>query len=580
MSKRCILVSFPHFPYSFKTLLPDSFLAAIAGSLLDAGHRPVIIDYGTIDKLDCFFPAQLRRASLSLADQLLGATPPGSLKAFTALLRLRGLGAGHRRRQARLRGDLAAEAAREAASGLSNGKGGRGELVVLSVREAADAGAAVLLAERLREARPEAVIVGAGEFIERYGELVARELMGRRTRAFDCLCLGDAEWTLARFAEVVDRPELWTETPNLAVVRGGSVRLTRRKRIDLNSVAIPDYSPDTYPALDGNGKFKVLGVSCTRVCSRQCPACPHGEIQPGLSRPRTPRTVCEALVEGMEQQNVCAFVLEGPAFPETYAVSTAREMLTHGLAALYAREASIRETRVSNLAAFKASGCQVLSFRVDTGSQWLLEDYYRREFSVSECEKVLKSCAASGLYTVGRFTFPSPADDRHTRAETLRLIERVRPGSALLGLPDPQPGSEWVDRAEEYGFQLDMAQYVRRIVDNRGLFELPLRPWRTLLHARRRVSLRDARRELESLRGDVSGAGVSTEVTPELGLVARVSGYEGHEQDFAALMYRKIFAGDVSGLSDAAARFNRQASLPARLNVGGRYVPALAAAGN
>jgi len=574
MSKRCILVSFPHFPYSFKALLPDSLLAAVAGSLLDAGHRPLILDYATLDMFDRFFPAQLRRATLSLADQLLGDTSSGSVKALAAFLRLRGLGAGHRRQQARFRRDMAAEAAREVA-GL-----GRCDLVVLSVREAADVRPALLLAERLRETRPEAVIVAAGEFIERYGELVAREVAGRRARAFDCLCLGDPEWTLARFAEVVDRPELWTETPNLAVVRGNSVRLTRRKRVDLNSVAIPDYSSDTYPALEGNGKFKVLGVSCTRVCSQQCPACPHGEIQPGLSRPRTPRTVCQALIEGMRQQNVCAFALEGPAFPETYAVSTAREILSRGLAVLYSREASIRETRVSNLATFKASGCQVLSFRVDTGSQWLLEDYYGRRFSVSECEKVLNHCGASGLYTIGRFTFPSPADDDHTRAETLRLLERVRPGSALLGLPDPQPGSEWFDRADEYGFQLNVAKYVRTIVDNHGISELPLSPWRTLLHARRRVSFQDARRELESLRGDVSAAGVSTEVTPELGLVARVSGYEGHEHDFAALMHRKLFSGDVPGLADVASRFNGRATIPAPLKAGGLYAPVLAAAGN
>ena len=569
MSKRCILVSFPRFPYTFNTLLPDSLLAGIAGSLVDAGHQPLILDYGTLETLHRCFPAQLRRASLCLADQMLGGTPPGSLKALAAFLKLRGLGGLQRHRRESLRRELLVEAAREV-----GGFGGV-DLVVLSVREAGDVGNAVELAERIRSLQGEVVVGAAGPFIERYGELVAR-----RTKVFDFLCLGEPEWTIPRFADVVDRPELWAETPNLAVVREDGIRLTRRKRVDLNGVAFPDYSADVYPALDGDGKFKLLGVCCTRVCSQQCPACPHGERQPGLSRPRTPRSVCEALSEAMRQQNVCAFALEGPAFSEAYAASLAREMLSRGLAVLYMREASIRETRVANLATYKASGCQALSYRVDTGSQWLLEDYYRRGFSVSQCEKVLKSSGASGIFSVGRFIYPSPADDAHTRAETLRLIERVRPGSALFELPDPAPGSEWLERYEDFGFKLDLPGYVRRAVDSRGSAELPLKPWRTLLHARRQVPLHRAQRELAQLCGEVRDAGVSTWVTPELGVVARVSGYEDHEQDFATLMHRKFVMGDVGGIADAAACFNRHASLPAQRVAGGAYMPVLAAAGN
>jgi hypothetical protein len=537
--------------------------------LVDAGHEPIVLDYGTVETLRRYFPAQVRRASMSLADQILGETPAGSFKALGSFLRLRSLGGTQRQRRENLRRELLEEAARET-SGF-----GAIDLVVLSVREAGDVANAVHLAERIRSLHPGVVLAAAGPFVERYGELLAR-----RTRAFDCLCLSEPEWTLSRFVDVVDRPELWAETPNLAVVRGGTVRLTRQKRIDLNSVAFPAYSADVYPALDGDDKLKLLGLGCTRVCSQQCPACPYGERQPGLSRPRTPRNVCEAVSEAMRQQNVCTFSLDGPAFSESYAVSVSREMLSRGLAAIYLRAASIRETRVANLPMFKASGCQALSFCVDTGSQWLLEEYYRRGFSVSQCEKVLKSSGASGIFSVGRFIYPCPGDDCHTRAETLRLLERVRPGSALFELPEPAPGSEWVERGEEFGFKLDLAGYVRRAVDGRGPAELPLKPWRTLLHARRQVPLRRAQRELDELCSEVREAGVSTWVAPELGLVARVSGYEDHEQDFATLMRRKFLTGDVGGIADAAARFNRQASLPAQRAAGGAYMPVLAAAGN
>ncbi len=353
MSKRCILVSFPHLPYTLKTLLPDSVLAGIAGSLVDAGHQPAILDYGTVETLRRSFPSHLRRGSMTLGDAIPKKSRSGSIRAIASFFTLRSSGQSGNY----LRRELLEEAADEA-----SGFGGR--LVVLSVRDAADLSNAAHIAERIRSLRPESVIVAAGPFVERYGELVAR-----RTRAFDCICLGDPEWTLPRFVDVVDRPELWTEIPNLALVRGGTVRLTRRKRIDLNSLAFPSYSADVYQALEGHSKIKLLGVGCTRVCEQQCPACAHAERQSGISRPRTPRSVCEAISEVMRQQNVCTVALEGPAFSEAYAVSLAREMLSRGLAVLYTRDASIRETRVANLPTFKASGCQVLSYRADTGSQ-------------------------------------------------------------------------------------------------------------------------------------------------------------------------------------------------------------------
>lgn len=568
MSKRCILVSFPHFPYTLETLLPDSLLAGIAGSLLDAGHRPLVFDYGTIEILQRYLPASDRRVSSFLANEMVG-NASGSLSALTAFLRLRGLGSHRRAREETVRRELAAEASRDIA-GI-----GRVDLVVLKLREAADAADAILLAHQLRRVRADVPIAVAGTFVEQYGELLAR-----RTGAFDCLVLGDPEWTLARFAEVVDRPELWTEVPNLALVRGGSVRITRRKRADLNGVAIPAYSTDLYPALHGDGKFKVLGVACTRVCQQQCPACHHAERQPGLSRPRAPKSVCDAVADAMERQGVCAFMLEGPSFSETYAVSLAREMLLRGLAVLYGREASVRETRVANLATFRASGCQVLSFRVDTGSQWLLEDYYRRGFSVSQCEKVVRSTSDAGICTVTQFTYPCPADDYHTKAETLRLIERTRPAAALIQLPIPVPGAEWTERSEEYGFRMDFARFLSKTIDTGHPSEIRFVPWRTLRNARRQVSLRQAIRELDDLRAQIRCAGVSTHLTPAMSLVARVSGYENCEGDFATLFQRRLAEADIAGIADAAALFNRRAALSAQRTAAGIYRPILAAAGN
>ena len=246
----------------------------------------------------------------------------------------------------------------------------------------------------------------------------------------------------------------------------------------------------------------------------------------------------------------------------------------------------VDEADPSQLATLRAAGAEAVSFKVETGSQWLLDEYYMKRHDVTTTERVLRACRLSDLFAAARFTYPCPADDYHTRAETLRLIERTRPSAALIELPEVIPGSPWCARPDEFGFDVDLEAFLRRAALGRERSSLPLREWTALtscLGSQYRVgtrSLSQAARDNELLTREVAALGVSTILTPEGALLARISGYEGNEQDFCSLLRRQFFTGDAAAIAAAAERFNERAAGPAH-NVGlGVAGPLLAAVGN
>lgn len=568
MHTRSVLVSFPGYPFTLGTLLPNHRLAAVAGHLLEAGHATQIRDYGTVQTLERLFPHQLRPATQTLADGLFGGIPASSLAALTAVWRMRGMGREIRARQDAL--------AREVADEIAATKDI--DFVIFTIEHAEDLKGSLAAAKRLRAAAPAVRTAAVGGFVERYGAVLAG-----MSAVFDCLCLRDPGRSVVQWAERLDRRETWADVPNLVFVDGQGVprRSERDYDSDINLVPPPAYDAAAYPALAGHAKFRVFGVECGRGCDRGCPACSEAEANGPRPRAKSPRTVCDEMARLVREHGTRTFRLLGSVSP-----AVAYEILSRGLNVRYTQGLRLDEAEPALFATLRAAGAEAVSFRIESGSQWLLDEYYMKRHNVTTTERVLRACRLSDLFAVARFTYPCPADDYHTRAETLRLIERTRPNAALIELPEVIPGTPWCTRPDEFGFDVNIEAFLRRAALGRERSSLPLREWTALtpcLGSQYRVgtrSLSQAARDNELLTREVEALGVSTVLTPEAALVARISGYEGNEQDFCSLLRRQFFTGDAAGIAMAVERFNERAAGPAH-NIGlGVAGPLLAAVGN
>lgn len=115
---KALLVSYPGYPYTPSSLLPDNGLANLAGALIEAGHEVLVLAYGTVDTMRRLFPQPLRPKLCEVYNQVRSEGSSRLTKLYS-LFRLRVLDrqlAQHRMQETRRIAAEMAETARKEVS--------------------------------------------------------------------------------------------------------------------------------------------------------------------------------------------------------------------------------------------------------------------------------------------------------------------------------------------------------------------------------------------------------------------------------------------------------------------------------
>ncbi len=566
MKTRSVLLYVPGIPLRAESLLPQRRLAAVAGALLSKGHFTSIIDHGTVEAVRRCTPPGLTTVAQQAAQELESKTPrllPGFLTGF---FQTRGFEVLLNEFQEGRRREIGGEVA--ACQPL--------DFVAILALDRSDLREALLVSESLRQRFPEMKQVVFGPCVDVFGSMILS-----LEEAFDGAFTGDAEMSLPQWAEWGRHPGEWPGVPNLLYRCDHQVvETTRDASTSLDRFPAPCYDEEIYPAAHAMGKFKLFTLEQSCGCTHVS----HQESDPSSIR-RTLRTRSTALLCGEmaglgKQFGARAFHIEGKHTAPAQAEQLARDIKSRGLTVQYSRDAHIRHMAPASLPLLAASGCVSAAFQIDTGSQRLLEDFYGHEFGVTEMERVLAACRKAGVFTVAGIAYPCPQDDYHTRAETLRVLSRCHPNAAPLSMPLLLPGSAWMQSAPAFGFKVDHAAYARWALGHesnaswgdRAMADLP---YRMTGWTRSRIAS-----EYADLTRDIEELHILARATAREGLLARMSGYEGEEGLYCAMMRRRLFTMDTRGLMKLAGEFNGRATAPMNLVAFRPFTPVLAAVGN
>ena len=199
-----------------------------------------------------------------------------------------------------------------------------------------------------------------------------------------------------------------------------------------------------------------------------------------------------------------------------------------------------------------ASGCRVIGFRVPTGSQRLLEDFYGCEVSTSAIRASLRHCRKAGIFTTVRLTYPCTLDDYHTRAETELLVESGKPDAVCIETPFIVPDSLWHKRASEFGFFINHKDYQRFVIGEKSAYgSLPytMRGWNS-----RRMHQAQA-----SLAASLIKAGAMINVQEQVALLARLVRSTDDEQLFIEEVRTALQQHNIRDLGKLAEHVNATA---------------------
>ena len=559
---RSLLVYMPGYPYAAETLMPHHTLAAVATALSEAGHEARVLDYGTVQELACLTAGRAGGALLSASAADLWEAHGTLYSRWSA-----------RRRRRELAWLVREAEERQCVSVVDEMEEyGRIDFVILYVPRHEDVSQALRLAQMIRGRGLETRLFVAG----RHAAWYARQLLDA-CPALDAVCVGDPEPGFVALAEQLYERERWVRIPNLVVRDGNGTHTTETEELhNLNALPTAAYTRETYPAVFLGGKFRLFTI----LESRGAEYAPHYLPAPPLEerqvRVRSTRKVCEELRLLGRTCGARAFHFAGCGTPAAHFDALSADILTQRLHLWYSRAGHIHSVDASTTGALHASGCQAVSFRIDTGSQRLLEDYYGHEFGVTETESVLGACRHADIFTVAEFTYPIPEDDYHSLAETMRMIRRTRPDAVIPHMPELVPGADWHAFAEEFGWRADDRAIARWAVEAPDAFAAP---GAGLPFTMKNRNASQIRREYADFLGELAFEKAPC-VTPREAVLARVSGEYQNEAAYVDRLRQLLSVGDAEGLAACVAQFNEKAVAPSNTIPFTPYVSVRAVVGN
>ena len=502
MRRRGLLVRFPADPFCLDSLMPDFHAAALAEQGCCAGHEVEVVDFGTAAVRTTLIPESARRYAERWFDQDWAQADRGSL--IKSISKLRGPLIAKAFCRARIvAGERYAEWLPLPA-----------DYILFFVHTPEDFEVAWAMALEVRRSAPRTHLALTGSLVSSWRS--SPQSIPRQSNVFECLF----EPTIAGcYTE-------WAEQSSIEQRSNGATRMgpdgfpqfwDPSEPLHLGSA--PSYDPMYYPALAQTGaKFRLLPVS---DCIFSKNARPSGQSILLLDAIRNP----------MKHHGTSAYHFE---LTKMDGPNLAVSLLRSGITVTYSCNITARALNANAPRLLRASGCQAVEYRIETGSQRLLEDYYHSSIGVSAWEEILRNSRQAGLNTSIGLTYPCPHDDYHTREETLRLVNRTRPHGVTMRFLPKHP----VNAVQSLFWE--------------DLTECDLH--RTLGMMNR--AGRHMQRLQDLLAKQLVGQGVAVGCPAYLALVARALGEDTDMMAFKREIVRMLYTDDQYALSDMIGRFN------------------------
>jgi len=271
----------------------------------------------------------------------------------------------------------------------------------------------------------------------------------------DFVLLGEAEPILA---DLIDR---WghaeKDIPGLACKSDGETVLSPRRSFVEPLDDLPDPARDLLP-LDRytmpftEGRPFVTVIPC-RGCPFPCTFCRAGDVWGKKVRVRSPDRVVAELQEVRDRYGIrdVVFMTDTLLANRDWALGLFQSMIETDLKIEWIGNARTDQVDPELLSAMKRSGCQLISYGIESGSQEML-DSMKKHLTLQQSLDAVRMTKEARITAFAYFIFGLPGETHETIRESIQFARKLDADYVNFHIATPFPGTEFYRQAKENGW--------------------------------------------------------------------------------------------------------------------------------
>ena len=199
-----------------------------------------------------------------------------------------------------------------------------------------------------------------------------------------------------------------------------------------------------------------LPILSSRSCPNRCSFCNMYLTHGRRWRPRSAENVLAeiaSLVEGLGIRHFY-FIDDNFSLDLRRAKAICQGLLDRGLRIRYNfhNGLSIKTIDQELVRLLKRSGCSSVCLAIESGSERVRNQIYRKGLPTEKIEQVFAWFRAAGIPTIGYFMVGAPGETRQDFEQTKQLMRRLPMSLATVGIFTPYPHTELYDLCRERGW--------------------------------------------------------------------------------------------------------------------------------
>ena len=312
----------------------------------------------------------------------------------------------------------------------------------------------------------------------------ARPTESLRESKADFVVYGEGERSIVELVNAIESKSGFSSICGIGYKNQGEIVINPGRDLieDLNTIPMPAWDlmpPKEYPPAPHGAvvkRFPVAPIVTTRGCPFNCAFCASKCIWQHKLRFRSAKNLVDEIELLVNEYSVRELHFEDDNFTANreHALSICNEIVKRKLDITWACPNGVRIDELDQelLIRMKESGCYLLAFGIESGSQKIL-DGVNKKLDINMVQEVIRMVKDVGITTWGFFIIGLPGETKETARETIEFAKKMPLDRAQFCMFTPLPGSdaydEWVRREKIEDFEWENFNFYSVVCESDSL---------------------------------------------------------------------------------------------------------------